>query len=163
MLRVETPLALLAGLALVASGISGCSGPTRAESAESPSVSGTIRGSSVVLTSASFDGALAIHDGSGYGFGPSVLIFLFLPPDEVPAGRSFTLDAEQERERGGPQLHYRWRAAEGGLSSAVAASGYSLQLVFGEIEDGALPGTIALSIPGEDTQLAGAFRAQLPP
>jgi hypothetical protein len=41
----------------------------------------------------------------------------------------------------------------------VVGNEYNMQQTFGQIEDGELPGTIALSVPNEGTAVDGAFRA----
>ena len=47
------------------------------------------------------------------------------------------------------------------IDTGAAIEGYSLRLTFGEVEDGALPGTIEFAVPGEDTRVSGAFVAAL--
>jgi hypothetical protein len=149
--------------ALAASGLPGCVGAVEADSVAGAPVpaSGTIRGTAVVLSHAEFDGDLALHAGGGWGFGPSLLIFLFLGDGEIPAGRTFAFEVGEEVEARRPQVHYRWRGSTGDVESAAATGGYALKLAFGAVENGTLAGSIEFSVPGEDTRVAGGFTARI--
>ncbi|MBV1931740.1 MAG: hypothetical protein KUG71_08475 [Porticoccaceae bacterium] len=124
-------------------------------------VSGSIRGTAVELSSAEWSHNLGIYAGDGWGFNPSLLIFLFLPEGEVPAARTITIKSED----GGfnnPHIHYRWSdPASGDIESEVATSGYDMVLKFGEAVDKRVSGEIHFSVPGEDTRVAGSFEIEL--
>lgn len=125
-------------------------------------VEGTIRGANVELVNSEFDGDLAIFQGDGWGFSPSLLIFLFLDEGEIPEGREYTISGSEELSIGNPHIHYRWWNPETKeLDCDVAMDDYQMHLVFGEVSKGELPGTIEFSIPGDGTRLRGGFRARL--
>lgn len=142
---------------------------TDASSLEAPSstegpVVGTIKGTEVTLSNAEFDGQLAIFEGDGWGWNPSLLIFLFLDEGIVPEGQTFEID--QESSFGlNPHIHYRWRATDAGgeekIETEIAVNKYEMKLVFGNIEGDELPGTITFSVLDEDTNVSGTFRAKL--
>lgn len=124
-------------------------------------VSGSIRGTAVELSSAEWSHNLGIYSGDGWGFNPSLLIFLFLPEGEVPAARTITVKSED----GGfnnPHVHYRWSdPASGDIETEVVTSGYDMVLKFGEAVDKRVSGEIQFSVPGEDTRVAGSFEIEL--
>ncbi len=124
-------------------------------------VSGSIRGTSVELSSAEWSNTLSIYSGDGWGFNPSLLIFLFLPEGEVSAARTITVKSED----GGfnnPHVHYRWSdPASGDIETEVVTSGYDMVLKFGEALDKRVSGEIQFSVPGEDTRVAGSFEIEL--
>jgi hypothetical protein len=125
-------------------------------------VTGQISGTRVALTNSTFDGELAIFEEDGWGWSPSLLIFLFLDDNEVPEGRTFTVRPDDGFQAGAPHVHYRWR--EPGSDSIKVDSvmkGYRLDLRFGNVSDGALPGEIELSVPGTDTDVSGTFVATM--
>jgi hypothetical protein len=125
-------------------------------------VGGTIRGSNVELASAEFDGDLAIFEEEGWGFSPSLLIFLFLEEGEIPEGREFVVEPSGELAIHNPHVHYRWWNSETEeLDCDVAVDEYQMRLAFGEVNKGVLPGTIEFSVPSESTRLRGTFQAKM--
>jgi len=146
---------------------SGCSGDaqerTPAERAEMPEVvEGTLKHTTVRFPHAEFDGDLSIFEGEGWGFNPSLLIFLFLEEDEEIEGREFHVRAESGFKMGRPHVHYRWRdPGTGEIDVAAVMDNYEMDLVFGEITNGTLMGTIAFSVPGEGSRVRGHFRAKI--
>ena len=109
-----------------------------------------------------FDGDLAIFAGDGWGFNPSLLLFLFLDDDGPPEGQEIVVTPDGDGTGSSPHVHYRWRdEASGELDVDAVTDGFELRLRFGEVENGLLPGTIAFAVPGEDTRIEGAFRASV--
>jgi len=123
-------------------------------------VSGEIVGSPVQLTSSEWGDTLAIYQGDGWGFNPSILLFLFLPEGELPSDRSIEV-ASDDKSFGHPHVHYRWRDAEGELQTTLLTSGYNLQLQFGAPVDGRVDGQISFDVPGENTRLQGEFSIRI--
>ena len=130
--------------------------------ATSDSVTGEIRGTEVSLANAEFDGELAIFEGDGWAWSPSLLIFLFLEDDQSPDGLSFVVGTSDGVSRPIPHVHYRWQDPESNeIASEVVAGDYEMRLVFGTTEAGELPGTIEFAVPDERTRVQGAFRAKI--
>jgi len=126
------------------------------------SVSGEIRDTTVALGNAKFDGDLAIFSGEGWGFSPSLLVFLFLDDDESVEGRRIQVDPSDGLSAGNPHVHYRWRNPDSGdIDVESVMEGYRLRLDFGTASGGVLPGTIEFEVPGEATSVSGTFRAQI--
>ncbi len=123
-------------------------------------VSGEIVGTPVELVASEWGNTLAIYQGDGWGFNPSILLFLFLADGELPADRSIEV-ASDDASFGHPHVHYRWRDAEGELQTTVLTSGYNLQLQFGEAVAGRVDGDISFEVPGEDTRLQGEFSIRI--
>ncbi|MBL4782154.1 MAG: hypothetical protein JKX92_07925 [Porticoccaceae bacterium] len=119
-------------------------------------VSGEIKGSPVQLVASEWGNTLAIYQGDGWGFNPSILLFLFLPEAELPVDRVIAV-ADDDSSFGHPHVHYRWRDSEGELQTTVLTGGYNLQLNFGKAVDGRVDGSIRFDVPGEDTRLQGEF------
>jgi hypothetical protein len=137
----------------------GCSGKTDSNGKENTAsnaqsdVAGTVRGTDVTLANATFDGDLAIFDGDGWGFNPSVLVFLFLDEGEIPAGREIVVNADDGIQMGQPHVHYRWRdPTSGEISSEALVEGYDMKLIFGQARGDILPGKIEFSVDGEATR-----------
>jgi hypothetical protein len=160
----------LAGCVVAAvAGGTGCSeGGAIAISAEnggapvaSSAVNGTIRGTTVNLREATFDGDLALFESEGWGWSPSLLIFLFLEDGHVPAGEMFTVQASSDFDASRPHVHYRWRGSGASIESDVAMDDYQMTLRFGQLEGAVLPGTIEFAIPGQQTTVSGSFRARV--
>ena len=125
-------------------------------------VGGKIEGTQVQLTGAEFDGDLALYEGDGWGWNPSVLIFLFLDNGEIPENRTFEIQSSDGLEMSNPHVHYRWRDERSGdIDVDMTMQGYDMKLSFGTMEAGMLPGTIEFVVPGEDTRVAGEFRAKV--
>jgi len=153
-------------LTLVSACLCGCSPGAEATPSDAPDVvrgpvTGTIRGTDVRLAGAEYDGQLSLYAGEGWGFNPSLLLFLFLENDEIPAGRTIEVDPRVRMDEGTPHVHYRWFDATGEIDTDAAIEGYTLKLSFGEPMNGLLPGTIEFAVPGEDTRVGGAFVAAL--
>lgn len=126
------------------------------------SVNGKIQGTDVNLLNAEFDGELAIFEGDGWGWNPSLLIFLFLDEGEVPENSTFTVNSEAGLEMSNPHVHYRWRNPDSGeIEVDAKMQGYAMTLTFGELDRDMLPGTIEFSLPGGDTRVSGTFRAKV--
>jgi hypothetical protein len=165
----------LAGVCIAAAGLvlAGCSSEpqqTRGSSKIAPAAAaasidaagGQIRGTDVHLTASEFDGELAIYEGDGWGWNPSMLIFLFLDEDEIPENRTFHVSAEAGMEASSPHIHYRWRDPQSGdIEVEVTVQGYDMTLAFGTVEGDALPGTIDFALPEENTRITGEFRAKI--
>ena len=152
-------------LATPGSGIGGSAGAQQQEHV-SPTVlparvSGLVRGTDVELSSAVWSNTLAIYSGEGWGFNPSLLIFLFLGEGEVPAARTITVNSAA----GGfnnPHVHYRWSDPESGdIKTEVLTMNYDMELKFGEPVDRRVSGEIQFSVPGEDTRVSGTFEIEL--
>ncbi len=124
------------------------------------SVSGEINGTPVQLVSSEWSNTLAIYQGDGWGFNPSILLFLFLPDGEVLVDRSIEV-ASDDKSFSHPHVHYRWRDAEGDIQTTVLTGGYNLQLVFGSVDNGRVEGQISFDVPDEDTRLQGDFRIRI--
>ena len=125
-------------------------------------VGGQIEGTEVELTGADFDGDLALYEGDGWGWNPSLLIFLFLDDGESPENRTFDVQASDGLEMSNPHIHYRWRNGRSGdIDVDMTMQGYDMKLSFGTMEAGVLPGTIEFVVPGEETRVAGNFRAKV--
>jgi hypothetical protein len=136
--------------------------PAAAPPSSSGAVEGTIQGTSVLLTGAEFDGQLALFEGDGWGWNPSLLIFPFLEQGEVPEGRTIVAKTTDGFDVSAPHVHFRWRdPASGEIQTEVVTDGYEMRLAFGKREGDVLPGTIRFSVPGEETLVEGAFRAKI--
>jgi len=123
-------------------------------------VSGEISGTPVELVASEWGNTLAIYQGDGWGFNPSLLLFLFLPEGELPVDRVIAVSSDDE-SFGHPHVHYRWRDAEGDIQTTVLTGGYNLTLQFGEAVDGRVDGQIRFDVPGEDTRLQGEFSIRI--
>ncbi|OUS11553.1 hypothetical protein A9Q89_08755 [Gammaproteobacteria bacterium 53_120_T64] len=119
-------------------------------------VSGEIKGSPVALVASEWGNTLAIYQGDGWGFNPSILLFLFLPEAELPIDRTITV-ADGDPSFGHPHVHYRWWDSAGELQTTVLTGGYNLQLQFGAAIEGRVDGTLRFDVPGEETRLQGEF------
>lgn len=141
----------------------GSSNVARAAAAVSiDAVGGQIRGTDVQLTASEFDGELALFEGDGWGWNPSMLIFLFLDEDEIPENQTFDVSADAGLDMSNPHVHYRWRDPHSGdIEVEVTMQGYDMTLAFGAVEGDALPGTIEFTLPNENTRVAGEFRAKI--
>jgi hypothetical protein len=125
-------------------------------------VSGKIHDTQVKLVNAEFDGQLALFEGRGWGFEPSLLIFLFVDKNTLPENREFVITESGNFEGTTPHVHYRWRDVETEkIETDVASQKYEMRLAFGKATEGVLPGTIEFSVPGEATSVQGAFEAKL--
>ena len=126
-------------------------------------VQGRIRGTEVTLENASFENDnLAIYAGEGWGFNPSVLVFLSIERGIIPENQSFSVTPAGEVQANTPNVNYRWRDAESGyLKSDMVMQGYRLQLKFGQERGGRIPGEILFEIPDKDTRIEGRFDAEL--
>jgi hypothetical protein len=125
-------------------------------------VSGTIQGSRVALREATFDGDLAVFEKEGWGWSPSVLIFLFLDDKRPPEGETIRVEAGGGFDVHRPHVHYRWQPPDDEtLHVDVAMDEYDMVLRFGEVEGEWLPGTLELSIPSKGTHIRGSFRAKI--
>ncbi len=126
-------------------------------------VSGSIRGTGVELNKAQWSHNLAIYSGDGWGFNPSLLIFLFLPEGELPVDRTMTVKATE----GGfnhPHVHYRWRNPEtGNIETQVVSSDYDMEITFGKRIGQRVSGEIQFAVPDEDSHVAGSFQIELGP
>lgn len=123
-------------------------------------IDGLIRGTEVKLTGAEYGNQLALHAGENWGFNPSLLIFFFDDEGKL-AGKTYDIDPSEKKNFENPHVHYRWEDDAGEIESEIASSDYSMELEFGSIEDGVLPGEIHFSIPGEETEVRGTFRATI--
>ncbi|MCG2633400.1 MAG: hypothetical protein J4A00_00535 [Gammaproteobacteria bacterium] len=136
--------------------------PWRPPEVSSAQVSGTIQGTPVALTRVEWNNTLAIYSGNGWGSNPSLLLFLFLDENELPADRTITVEAAA----GGfnnPHIHYRWRDPQSGkIDTRVLTRDYDLTLKLGTPTDGRVPGDIRFSVPGESTELRGSFEIERP-
>jgi hypothetical protein len=131
------------------------------QTTSSSAVEGTVRGTTVTLAHAKFDGQLAIYEGDGWGFSPSLLIFLFLDDQRVPENKTFVVDDGAELG-GTPHVHYRWKDERSGdIESEAVMDGYEMSLSFGKVSNGHVPGTIKFTVPGEDTRVEGTFLAKI--
>jgi hypothetical protein len=166
--KIANALLAVAAISALLIGSHGCTQKSESAHAKttlsaSGTVEGTVQGSQVKMTHASFDGQLAVFEGDGWGFNPSLLLFLFLDEGESPAGRTITVDASNEDyDQTRPHVHYRWRnPSTGEIDTKVVMNGYDMQLTFGEVADGTIPGMIEFSVPGEDTRVEGSFVARI--
>ena len=124
-------------------------------------VSGSISGTSVELSSAEWSNTLSIYSGDGWGFNPSLLIFLFLAEGEIPADRTITVNSD-DKSFGHPHVHYRWLDPESGeIKTEVITGGYDMVLKFGEATDRRVIGEIQFSMPEGSTRVAGTFEIEL--
>ena len=125
------------------------------------SVTGTIRGTEVELIHAEYDGTLSIFQGEGWGYNPSLLLFMFFSDDEIPSGRTIDIGIADKAEDDTPHVHYRWQDDSGEIQAEAVVHHYRMRLTFGDVEGDVLPGTIEFSVPGEETRVQGRFRAAL--
>lgn len=124
-------------------------------------VSGSIRGTSVELSSAQWSNTLAIYEGEGWGFNPSLLIFLFLQDGEAPEDRTITVKAGG-KSYGNPHVHYRWTDPEtGAIETEIVTRDYDLVLKLGKAVERRVSGEVEFAVPGEDTRVAGSFAIEL--
>ncbi len=123
-------------------------------------VSGEINGTPVALVASEWGNTLAIYQGDGWGFNPSILLFLFLPEGELPVDRVIEV-ASDDVSFGHPHVHYRWRDGAGDLQTTVLTGGYNLTLRFAGAVDGQVAGTLSFDVPGEDTRLQGEFTIRI--
>lgn len=124
-------------------------------------VNGAIRGTEVQLSSAEWSNALAIYEGDGWGFNPSLLIFLFLKDGELPQDRTITVSAG-DQSYNNPHVHYRWSAPRSDkIETEIVTRDYDMLLKLGKASDGRVSGEIEFSVPGEDTRVAGSFEIDL--
>jgi len=123
-------------------------------------VSGEINGTSVQLVASEWGNTLAIFQGDGWGFNPSILLFLFLPEGELPVDRVIEVSSD-DASFGQPHVHYRWRDAGGDLQTTVLTGGYDLTLQLGGAVDGQVAGKLSFDVPGEDTRLQGEFSIRI--
>lgn len=133
-------------------------------SATETRVTGTIKGTQVEMVEAELDSQLAIFEEDSWGFSPSLLIFMFLDEGESPEGQTFSVAAGDKPSFDVtiPHVHYRWRGGdENNMETEVVSMDYDMELTFGRIENGELPGEITFSVPGEDTSVQGTFRAKV--
>ena len=119
-------------------------------------VSGEINGAPAQLIASEWGNTLAIYQGDGWAFNPSILLFLFLPEGELPVDRVIAV-ASDDASFGHPHVHYRWRDGEGTIQTTVLTRGYNLQLQLGSARDGQVAGNIQFDVPGEETRLQGEF------
>lgn len=126
---------------------------------EGDGVSGTLRGQPVAMQGAELDNTLAIYEGDGWAFNPSLLIFPF--DHDLRPGQTITVTPES---RGGiaPHIHYRWNDPESDrLDVEIATSDYEMTLRIDAIEGDDLVGHLEFEVPGEETKVSGPFRARM--
>ncbi len=124
-------------------------------------VNGAIRGTEVQLSSAEWSNTLAIYEGDGWGFNPSLLIFLFLKDGELPEDRTITVSAG-DQSYNNPHVHYRWADPENGdIKTEIVTRDYDLVLKLGKAVDRRVSGEIEFAVPGEATKVSGSFEIDL--
>lgn len=121
-------------------------------------VSGKICGTDVKLTTAKFDGSiLEIYEGDGWGFNPSMLIFLFDNGKLVAPKKSIKIEPSSKKMA--PHIHSRFKV-EGQKHvemADIAMKDYSMSIRFQQVKRGFLPAKFKISIPEQDTELEGFF------
>lgn len=123
-------------------------------------VVGQIRGTSVSLETSEFDGDLAVFEGDGWGWNPSLLIFLFLEDKSPPIGQVISVDPTDDLSHSNPHVHFRWKNPESDqIDVDSVMDGYRMRLSFDAIEAGYVTGTLEFSVPDEATEVSGSFRA----
>ena len=107
--RIFATVTLAATLTIALAGcrvnVSAVADETTTEQKGGTAVAGTLFGTEVSFDSATFDGQLAISEGSDWGWNPSLLIFLFLDEGHIPcraddrSSKSRFLDAKHDSSR----------------------------------------------------------------
>jgi hypothetical protein len=127
-------------------------------------VNGMIAGTNFVAETVSLgligaNPVLSIFQGQMASPDRQVLVYLRLKPGEKWSGHTWRVSSDEKT--GVPQVAKRWKAA-GAPAPALQnyAGGYAMQLEFGHIKDGSIPGKIYLALPdNEHTVVAGTFKA----
>ncbi len=124
--------------------------------------SGKIHGEAFVVESAKVENnILTLRQGKDFLPDRAVTIFMFLKKGEALEGRTFNIATDHGF--GAPHIHMKWR--DGGKKvpeTKIFMKEYALRLQFKEKENGALPGSIFLSLPDDSKSfVAGTFLAQL--
>ena len=127
-------------------------------------VNGMIAGTNFVAETVSLglvgpNPVLSIFQGQMSSPDRQVLVYLRLKPGEKWSGHTWRVSSDEKT--GVPQVAKRWKAP-GAPTPALQnyAGGYAMQLEFGQIKDGSIPGKIYLALPdNEHTVVAGTFKA----
>ena len=124
--------------------------------------SGKIRGRDFSVDQAFIQGdVLHLGQGNGVFADQEVVVFMFLGDKDIANRRIHV--SEDDKAFNNPHIHLKWKNGDNGQpQSTVAIKGYDLDLDFGQVSDGVVPGKIDLYIPGQpETRLAGAFTAEI--
>lgn len=106
------------------------------------------------------DDALHLVQGNGIEADQEVIVFLFLDDKDI-ANRHIHVSGN-DRAFKNPHIHLKWKTGENKQQSSVAMKGYDLDLEFGQVRGGSVPGKISLYIPGKpETRLKGTFTAEV--
>ena len=106
-------------------------------------------------------GQLEIWVGDRNFSDANVIIDLCLGYNESPSGRTYEFHSG---EKGGycPSIVLSQKTESGMPDEKSLKEGYSLKLIFGESREHMISGRIYLSVPDEDTELAGIFHIAEP-
>ena len=121
---------------------------------------GKVRGEDFTVESASLkNGLLTLHSGAGTDSAESLMLFLFLKPDEKVDEKSFP--ATDEKTPRPLHVHLGWK--EDGMNKyKVFSKGYALKLEFGTERDGKIPTKIYLCLPDNAKSfVAGTFETDI--
>jgi hypothetical protein len=122
---------------------------------------GKIRGEDFTVESASLqNGILTLRSGKGSASSETLMLFLFLKPDEMVDETSFPITGESTPRP--LHVHVSWK--EDGMNKyQVFSKGNALKLEFGASDNGKIPTKIYLCLPDNaKSYVAGTFETDLP-
>jgi hypothetical protein len=105
-------------------------------------------------------GALSLIHGTETVPESSVTVFLFAQRPEHLTGKSLEVGADRTGRR--PRVLMGWRTGQQPPVTETVETGYALQIAFGNLDEGKLPGIIFLGVPDEKKSfVAGTFMAEV--
>lgn len=132
--------------------------PTSVEIPTSP-VAGVLGGEKFQLEDCRMPGGGTLHLSTGKGLQPEIIIFTFIPQPEIPGTEIIIPRPESDRRRATPHVHLKWRE-DNRIKTEILTQGYSLKLVFDELDGTSLPGRIYFEAPSRfETKISGTFTA----
>ncbi len=124
--------------------------------------SGRIHGEAFLVETAKMENnILTLRQGKDFFPDRAVTIFMFLKKGEALEDRTFNISTDHGF--GAPHIHMKWRdEGKKAPETKIFMKEYALRLQFKERENGALPGSIFLSLPDDSKSfVAGTFLAEL--
>ena len=124
--------------------------------------SGKIKGRNFSVDQAFIQGdVLHLGQGNDVVADQEVVVFLFLDDTRIADRRIHV--SPDDRAFNNPHIHLKWKNGDNDQTqSSVAMNGYDLDLEFGPVNGGTVPGKIDLYIPGQpETRLTGTFTADI--
>ena len=105
---------------------------------------------------------LFLRQGGDFFADSSFAIFTFGGSVEELEGRRFLVKPDRKSQGPVPHIHLRHKVEGSNLPKTdTFLKGYSMNLEFGTVTDGTIPGKVHLRLPGDAGFVAGTFEAEV--